>query len=71
MLLPKIKSSSLRIEFHALHRLGNHLSRYQEGKAGITEKKAPVAWATVREEFISHKLTPKLAQQLKVCPTIP
>lgn len=52
--------------FH--YRLGTHLLRYEEGQAGVSEKKAPVTWATGREEFVSHKLTPKLAQQLKACP---
>lgn len=39
--------------------------RYEEGQAGVLEKKAPIIWAASREEFVSHKLTPKLAQQLK------
>lgn len=47
-------------------RLSVHLARYEEGQAGVMERKSPPIWTTAREDFISHKLTPKLAQQLKV-----
>ena len=43
------------------------MARYEDGKKGKT-KQTHLHAIAAREDFISHKLTPKLAQQLKVTP---
>jgi len=53
-----------------LCRVSGQLARYEAGKAGKT-KQAHLHAIAAREDFISQKLTPKLAQQLKVSPPLP
>lgn len=49
-------------------RNGSHVAAYEDGLQGKTDsnKKLTKHHQVTREEFISHKLAPKLAQQLKV-----
>lgn len=51
-----------------MHRAGLHVAAYEDGLKGVSHKKLVKQYQIAREDFISSKLTPKLAQQLKVSP---
>lgn len=54
--------------YQRLCRNGSHVAAYEDGLKGKTDsqKKLTKHHQVTRDEFISHKLAPKLAQQLKV-----
>lgn len=53
-------------------RNGSHVAAYEDGLKGRMDgnKKLTKHHQVTRDEFISHKLAPKLAQQLKVSPHV-
>lgn len=48
------------------NRLSAHMALHQDGLEGKVDRKAPNYPVASREEFVNHKIAPKLGQQLKV-----
>ena len=74
--VPDVLNSFLRLHTRnashsasAVCRCGGHLALYEDGLKGRTDNSKNLVkhnHMVAREEFTSNKLTPKLAQQLKV-----